>query len=69
MATIVPDRGDDPKRKSKYDWEVHGRYDGKWERVHTDTSKADALKTYGFYTEGEPKTVFKIKPVRKKKGN
>ena len=65
----VPDRGDDPKRKGIYDWEIHGKYEGRWERVHTDTSRADANVNLNKYMENEPRTQFKLKSVRKKKGN
>ena len=66
MAT-VPDRANSQKRKGIYDWEIHGKYDGGWERVHTDESRTEANANLRKYMENEPGTSFKLKSVRKGK--
>ena len=63
----VPDRANHPKRKGIYDWEIHGKYDGGWERVHTDESRAGAAENLQKYRENEPNTLFKLKAIRKGK--
>jgi hypothetical protein len=63
----VPDRGNNPKRKGIYDWEIHGKYDGGWERVHTADSRTDANRELKNYYSNEPKTQFKLKSKRKDK--
>ena len=63
----VPDRANNSKRKGIYDWEIHGKYEGKWERVHTDTSREDAGRNLKEYYKNEPGTQFRLKSKRKGK--
>ena len=61
-----PDRANNPKRKGIYDWEIHGKYAGGWERVHTAESRQDAGKELNNYMKNEPKTQFKLKSKKGK---
>lgn len=47
-----------------HEYDVEGNYEGEWEHVTTETTKADANARLAEYREHEPTTMFRIRRVR-----
>lgn len=48
----------------KWEWETQGMYSGKWERLTTDNTRAEALENLRIYRENERGTPFRIRCVK-----